>query len=307
MSWVLWAAAIYNLLWGAWVVLVPGALFDFAGIPRPIYLGIWQCVGMVIGVYGIGYAIAATDPYRHWPIVLVGFLGKVLGPIGMVCAWITVAPGTPGFLPPRFAAATNITNDLIWWIPFAMILYGAFKHANCPTDGEVISITDANHTVSSQNGNTIADLSKGKKLLLVFLRHSGCIFCREALADLRDCREQIESNGSKLAIVHMSEETDAKEFFTSYNMQAVDRISDPDCQLYQAYALDRGSFAQLFGIRNWWVGFKAMLVGRHGVGKLVGDGFQMPGAFVVADGEIIKAYRHAGSGDRPDYVGLVQA
>ena len=306
MSWVLWAAAIYNLLWGAWVVLFPGALFDFAGIPRPVYIGIWQCVGMVIGVYGIGYGIAATDPFRHWPIVLVGFLGKILGPIGMVWTWITMSPDTAGFLPPRFAAATNITNDLIWWIPFGMILYGVFKHANRPADSKAISVPDANCTFQSQHGNTIAELSSSKELLLVFLRHSGCIFCREALADLKDCREQIESSGATLAIVHMSDNADAEDFFASYDMQSVDRFSDPECQLYQAYALHRGSFAELFGIRNWWVGFKAMFVGRHGIGKLVGDGFQMPGAFIVADGKVVKAYRHTGSGDRPDYVQLVQ-
>jgi small multidrug resistance pump len=38
---------------------------------------------MIVGVYGVGYYIAAYDPYRHWPIVFVGFSGKFFGPIGM--------------------------------------------------------------------------------------------------------------------------------------------------------------------------------------------------------------------------------
>ena len=48
-------------------------------------------MGMVIGVYGIGYLAASAAPTRHWPIVLVGFLGKILGPMGFVFG---VAAGT---------------------------------------------------------------------------------------------------------------------------------------------------------------------------------------------------------------------
>ena len=86
MRHVLLAAAVYNLLWGAWVVLFPNAYFDWTGMERPLYPEIWQCVGMIVGVYGVGYAIAAFDPLGHWPIVLVGLMGKVLGPIGFAKA-----------------------------------------------------------------------------------------------------------------------------------------------------------------------------------------------------------------------------
>jgi len=86
----------------------------------PNYPEIWQCVGMIVGVYGIGYMIAAFDPLRHWPIILVGFLGKVLGPIGMVDAiW-------KGKLP-AIAGITCVFNDLIWWAPFAIILWRAYS------------------------------------------------------------------------------------------------------------------------------------------------------------------------------------
>jgi small multidrug resistance pump len=89
---------------------------NFYGIPRMInYVGIWQCVGMIVGVYGVGYWIAASDPQRHWPIVLVGFLGKIFGPIGFIQAYMD------GIFNSKFGL-TIITNDLIWWIPFYLIL-----------------------------------------------------------------------------------------------------------------------------------------------------------------------------------------
>src|SRR5215468_2521786 len=88
MSGVLWAAAVYNLLWGGCVVLFPLQPFRWLGMPLPNYPQIWQCVGMIVGVYGIGYACAARDPLRHWPIVLVGLLGKIFGPLGfLLSAW----------------------------------------------------------------------------------------------------------------------------------------------------------------------------------------------------------------------------
>ena len=74
----------------------------------------------MVGCYGIGYFIAAFDPYRNWALVLVGFVGKVLGPFGMIYAI------SSGQLPLAFAW-NNITNDLIWWIPFFLVLRGAYK------------------------------------------------------------------------------------------------------------------------------------------------------------------------------------
>ena len=114
---VLKLAAIYNLVWGAFIIFFPHALFDFAGLPRmQNYIGIWQCVGMIVGVYGIGYWVAALDPSRHWPIVLVGFLGKIFGPIGFVQAYYQ------GVFNAKFGL-TILSNDLIWWIPFYLILH----------------------------------------------------------------------------------------------------------------------------------------------------------------------------------------
>jgi len=116
MSVVLVAAGVYNLVWGTWVICFPMAGFDLAGMPRPNYPQLWQCIGMIVGVYGVGYLIAAFAPLRHWPIVLVGLLGKVFGPIGFV--WNAMS----GVLP-WWAGIVNLTNDLIWWVPFALILH----------------------------------------------------------------------------------------------------------------------------------------------------------------------------------------
>jgi len=118
------AAGVYNLLWGTVVIVLPDWPLRMASmepLPEP-GRAIWQCLGMVIGVYGFGYLCAARDPIRHWPIVLVGFLGKIFGPIGF--AW-TAARGA---IPWHFGF-TILTNDLLWWAPFGMILLAAHRRS----------------------------------------------------------------------------------------------------------------------------------------------------------------------------------
>tara|TARA_Y100000589_G_C27192855_1_gene645508 strand:- start:837 stop:1274 length:438 start_codon:yes stop_codon:yes gene_type:complete len=120
MSYVLIFAGIYNLIWGLISILFPFLYFDFAEIRRPVYPEIWQCVGMVVGVYGIGYIIAAKNPYKHWVIVFVGLLGKIFGPIGF---FINL---TTGVFPISFGILI-LFNDLIWWVPFGVILFSVYS------------------------------------------------------------------------------------------------------------------------------------------------------------------------------------
>lgn len=113
-------AAVYNILWGAWVVIFPLSFFKLTGMAEPVHPMIWQGMGMVIGVFGLGYWWSASNPVKHWPIVAVGFLGKIFGPMGFIINYAA------GAVPLAFGY-TLITNDLIWWVPFALILNEARK------------------------------------------------------------------------------------------------------------------------------------------------------------------------------------
>jgi hypothetical protein len=116
MTRALLAAAAYNIVWGTFAVLFPSWAFEWIGAEPPNYPSLVQCIGMIVGVYGIGYAIAAVDPMRHWPIVLVGLLGKLFGPLGFV--WAASKSELPWIV-----GLTIVTNDLMWWLPFGLILH----------------------------------------------------------------------------------------------------------------------------------------------------------------------------------------
>ena len=119
-----YAAAIYNAVWGAFVSLFPAQLFKWIGMTPPVPLAIFQAVGMMVGVYAIGYYLLARDPKRYCGLVWVGLAGKVLGPIGFVWA------ASRGELPWSFGWV-NVTNDLIWLPAFCMF---AWKFARKPLD-----------------------------------------------------------------------------------------------------------------------------------------------------------------------------
>lgn len=295
MRQVLMAAGIYNLVWGCAVVVFPAALFGIAGMELPRYPQIWQCVGMIVGVYGIGYLIAAVDPLRHWPITLVGLLGKIFGPIGFVGA---VASGG---LPLAFGI-TMITNDIIWWVPFAAILYQTWKRSNDTSKASDLDLAKAITTAVSHRGATLSNLSWRNPTLVVFLRHTGCTFCRETVADLAAQRAELESRGITLAVVHMSEPLNATQFLARCRLDSIHRFKDPHCELYQAFGLLRGSFLQLFGPRVWWRGIAAGLLKGHGIGPVDGDGFRMPGVFLLDRGKIVNAFRAVSAADQPDFL-----
>ena len=102
-----YAAAIYNLLWGCLNIFVPKLYFGWIGMNPPTNLPMWQVVGMFVLVYAPAYWWAGRYPDRHYHLILVGLIGKVLGPIGFIWSIAT------GQLPLSFGWII-LTNDLIW-------------------------------------------------------------------------------------------------------------------------------------------------------------------------------------------------
>jgi len=296
---VLAAAGVYNLIWGAFVVVLPNALFHLLEMPPPRYAPIWQGVGLLVGVYGVGYLIAAKNPTRHWPIILVGLLAKFLGAMGFAyaVAW--------GDFPPAFAWMT-LANDVVWWLPFAAILFHALRANTSPEAATHLEFDDAINTLRGNGGQTLAELSAEGPLLVLLPRHAGCTFCREVLAELGKRRDELEARGIRLAVVHMSTPESAERTLAHLGLAGVPHFADAEQQLYRAFELPRGRFRQLMGFNVLWRGAKAVFVGRHGCGPIQGDGFQLAGAFVLENGKIRSAHRQHDASQQPDFRALTQ-
>jgi peroxiredoxin len=155
---------------------------------------------------------------------------------------------------------------------------------------------------TSQNGQPLAEIA-ARPLLLLFLRHFGCTFCREAVDDISRRRREIDAQGTPLAFVHLGTEEKAQWFFKPYGLLDVPRFSDPDGRLYQAFGLLRAELRQYLNAESILRMLGAWSRG-HFLGYPAGDIQRMPGAFLMDRGEIRKAFRHKLVSDRPDYVAL---
>lgn len=300
MVFTLALAGVYNIIWGSWVVFFPESAFDLAKLELPNYMMVWQALGMIMAALGLAYLAASIKPFVHWPIVLVGLLIKVFSPIGFA---YNVMLGNI----PSNTLYIVITNDLIWWIPLGAILYNAYLYHRAVDErlnyfygfGDEVDISE----VYTNKQNNLFEMSIEHPVMLVFLRHFGCTFCRESLDNIRHERSKIENNGTKLVLVHMVDnDEEAKEELSKYKLEDVDLISDPNCSLYQEFGLEHGSFYQLFGYKVLARFLYAGIFKGHFVGKIKGtSATQMPGVFLLKNGEIIKSYKHFTAADTPDY------
>jgi peroxiredoxin len=298
MTSFLQAAGIYNIAWSALLVWSPAAIFDWAGLSRPSYPDIIQDLGLLTGLFGLGFLLAAKNPYRHWPVILIGMLSKLGGFAGL--AWAVSAGHFP-----REAMWLGVVNDLVWAAPLAGILMGAYEEALSFKRSITPEILGFSLRTRTSLGVALEDLTRLSPVLLVFLRHWGCTFCREALADLARRRAEIEENGTRLVLVHMGSEEAGRRFFAKHGLDGVASISDPQRALYRAFGLRRGTFGELIGPKVWLRGFQSAVLNRHGLGRLAGDAFQMPGAFLLFHGQVLRSFRHTSASDRPDYLALV--
>ncbi len=243
-------AGIYNLAWAVLSVGWPETVVGWLGLQQQSgnpYL--WQFLGVTSGVMGLGYLLASSDSRRHWPVVLMGFLSK-LGS-GMALGWDILQGNAP-----TSTWTWVAIDDAIWLFPLGVILSQTYNamlgHRRC-MGGDILRMSLRRKT---QDGVTLDELSRLSPVLLVFLRHAGCTFCREALADLSQKRKQIEAAGARLVLVHMGTEEHGAKFFEKYGLQGVQRISDPERTLYRAFGLPRGSLSDLFDLASGSVALK---------------------------------------------------
>lgn len=155
----------------------------------------------------------------------------------------------------------------------------------------------------TSTGETLADMSAAAPILLVLLRHEGCSFCRNAMSDIARLRTQIEKAGARIVLGHMSTAESFHAFASRYGLSGIPSVSDPERTLYRGLGLRRGTLGQVLSPRVLWRWFKVLLSG-HMPGSIKGDPLQLPGAFLLHKGQVIKSHTYRDASDRPDYLAL---
>ena len=161
--------------------------------------------------------------------------------------------------------------------------------------------------VRTESGVSLLELTEASPVLLVFLRHFGCSFCRKAISDVAELAPELERRGVRPVFVHLGTAEIAKAHFDYYGLSDVERVNDSEALVYRlpVFALRR--------VNPWWhlvnpavwVGWLKGPIFKHGIGRIQGDGSQMPGLFFLKGGRIVRRFVYKTIADEPDYLGLV--
>jgi thiol-disulfide isomerase/thioredoxin len=161
--------------------------------------------------------------------------------------------------------------------------------------------------IETESGANLLALAEASPVLLVFLRHFGCTFCRQTISQVSELRGELDKRGVRIVFVHLGTVEIAKAHFDYYKLSDVERVHDPQAAVYQhpVFSLSRSNpYAHLFNA-NVVVGWLKGAIFKHGIGKIEGDGEQMPGIFFLKGPQIVRKFVHKNISDEPDYLRLV--
>ncbi len=162
-------------------------------------------------------------------------------------------------------------------------------------------------SILTESGVSLLELAEASPVLLVFLRHFGCSFCRQAISDIADLKGELAKRGVRPVFVHLGTPERAKPFFDYYGIGDVERVSDPEAVVYQmpAFAISRIHPALTLLQPSVWAGWLKGAIFKHGIGAIKEDGKQMQAIFFLKGPKIVREYRYKTIADEPNYLKLV--
>jgi peroxiredoxin len=247
----------------------------------------WPQIFVIVGMLKILLALTLYKVSHHlreiYGLAIIGFILTALEPIAFVYYGI----GGLGTLP--YLVFTDFLAYPVW----LFYMYWAwYDQQDTTTDRTIPTPFDALKLLKDGNGKSIYELQQDKKVLLVFIRHSGCTFCMQTLAKLSNAYDNLIKHNIHPIVVHMEKEAEkATKLFSKYNLSHIHQIPDPECILYQSFDLERAEFRQAFGPEVIKKGVQAFIKEGHFIGPPSGDGFRMPGTFLIHKDQFLWAER----------------
>lgn len=142
-------------------------------------------------------------------------------------------------------------------------------------------------------------------LVAVFVRHYGCLFCRERAAEVRSHRRAIEAAGARIVFVGSGLPAMAREFAAQF-ADGLPVLSDPTRRVFAAAGMRKG-IGTVLGLRFVTNAWRA-LRGGHRQSRVQGAAMQQGGVLVLAkDGTVVHAQRDGLAGDAIDWQRAIAA
>ena len=158
--------------------------------------------------------------------------------------------------------------------------------AHIPSEAPDIEVLDL-----AGNPARLSDYWQSGLTALVFMRHAGCIFCREQIQELRDNAGALEDAGLSVVVITPDRPSRAMKFVEEFRVP-FPTLTDPERNAYRAYGLMDGSFSQLVNPRIVARGAKATLKGNL-LNRPSSSPRQLPGTAIVDANGRLRHLQHA--------------
>jgi hypothetical protein len=168
-----------------------------------------------------------------------------------------------------------------------------------------VSVTLA--AIRTESGACLLSLAEASPVLLIFLRHFGCSFCRMTISQIEEIQGELRTRGVRPVFVHLGTPEIAKAHFDFYGLSDVERIHDPQAAIYQHPVFGLGRVNPAWHLVNpaVWAGWLKGAIFKHGIGRIETDGHQMPGVFFLRDAKIERKFLYRNISDQPKWLNLV--
>lgn len=144
-----------------------------------------------------------------------------------------------------------------------------------------------------------------QSVVLVLLRHFGCIFCRAQAAEMRSIENDVARLGARIVFIGSGQPFFARAFAEDFAIRWP-VYADPELSTYRALEARHGFFTSanprtwLYSVRVLWRGFRQ--------GRTQGEVYQQGAvAIVLPDGRMPYLYLSAVAGDHPEPHTILEA
>lgn len=153
----------------------------------------------------------------------------------------------------------------------------------------------------------LADRWAEGPLVVAFMRHFGCVFCREHLIVLGEAHDEIRAVGGNVVAIFQYRAESTHSFCRGRSVP-FECLGDPGRGAYRAVGLGRGTWKEYLGLRVFRQRRRAREAGaRQGLPR-GGDVAQRPGTFVVdTNGNVVFAHYNEDSTDNPAVADVLAA
>ena len=151
----------------------------------------------------------------------------------------------------------------------------------------------------------LGDLWRDHPAVMVWLRHFGCLYCREQAVEMTAAIPDIEAQGASLAFIGNGSPR-AAAWFKKKFVPSATVLTDPELASYRVIGARSGVFNTL-GPRTWGAGVRALRSGAR-QSSVRGHPFQQGGVLVMAPGDVVVySYLSHRAGDHPSVADVLTA